>query len=79
MELPVKIPPVLGASPATEQAVGDLIAAAGPLGQYLLSLPASGERDRALVHFNDTLLWAHQAVVRATGGRSILVAPGGSA
>lgn len=70
----MKLPPALSATPATEQAVQDLLGCSAALGQFILSLPPSPERDRAIVMCSEAILWAHQAVIRAAGGRTVLVA-----
>jgi len=70
----VKIPPVLSSTPATEQAVQDLLGSARPFGVFLIELPDGPERERAIVHMNEAMLWAHQAVMRAAGGKSLLLA-----
>lgn len=63
------MPPVLSATAPMEQSVQELLAAAAPLGQFILALPPeSPERERATVALNEALLWAHQAVARALAG-----------
>jgi hypothetical protein len=76
----VKIPPVLLAPSGTvaDQATADLLAACEPLGRFIVSLPPSDERDRARVHFNEALLWAQQAILRALPDQRVIVAPPGA-
>lgn len=70
----MRMPPVLSASPATEQAVQDLIGVSRQLGQFIAELPPSPERDRAAVMFNEAILWAHQGLMRASGGTALVLA-----
>lgn len=72
----MKIPPVLSApqgSPA-DQATQDLIEGCKPLGMYIAAMPDSPERAAALQHFNECLLWVHQAILRACGTGRVVVA-----
>lgn len=73
----IKLPPVIFSNPATDQAVQDLLGASRPLGVFIIELPDSPERERAAVMLNEAILWAHQALLRATGGRTQLVMPAG--
>ena len=57
-----------------EQAARDLVASAQPLGEYLYSLPVCAERDRAMLGFDNAILWAHQVLARACGDRRIVPA-----
>lgn len=56
------------------QAAADLIAAAEPLGQYLATLPVTPARDRAMLGFDNALIWAHQALAQACGEQRIAIA-----
>lgn len=69
----MKLPPVLSATPATDQAVQDLLGCAAPLGQFILALPTSPEKDRAIVMMSEAVLWAHQAVMRAAGSTNLVL------
>ncbi|HEX5129597.1 MAG TPA: hypothetical protein VFV90_07620 [Usitatibacter sp.] len=57
-----------------QQAAQDLIGAAQPLGEYLASLPVCAERDRAMLGFDNALLWAHQVLARSCGESRIVTA-----
>lgn len=76
----MRVPPVLSApqgSPA-DQATNDLIESCKPLGMYLASMPDSDERTLALQHFNESMLWASQAILRSCGtGRIVMLDAGG--
>lgn len=56
------------------QAAQDLIGAAQPLGEYLASLPVCPERDRAMLGFDNAMLWAHQVLAKACGESRIVAA-----
>lgn len=69
-------PPVLIIPRGTvlAQAAADLIAASQPLGEYLASLPDCIERERAMLGFDHSMLWAHQVLARACGEHRIIPA-----
>lgn len=67
-------PPILSATPATDQDVRSLIAASSVFGRFLLAMPASTERDQAALLLNEAVLWAHQAIQRGAASQNVIVA-----
>jgi len=71
-----RVPPALTATLATDEDVSALMDSCKALGQRIAALPPSVERDIALQRFNECMLWAHQAIIRAAGPALLVSAPG---